>query len=140
MNREEKTFKDCNLVALRIPAYWVVKHNTFLDEPPLDENGNPNKFHNDSPDLLLIQQVRTVVNNQFSYDEKDLLLIDVGWKYLPIGTDEKSRSRGCYWLKLYRGNFSDGTLLLHEIYDSIMETVEAINRILKECSYNKWEP
>jgi hypothetical protein len=136
---KEKTFEDCWLVALRIPANWVVKHNAFLDEPPLDANGNPNKFHCDSPDLLLMRQVRTVVNNKLSTEDKDLLLLDASWKYLPIGTTQKSRANGCYWLKLYRGNFSEGTMLLHEVHNSIEEIVSAINRILKECSYGKWD-
>lgn len=136
---KEKTFNDCWLVALQIPANWVVKHNTFLDETPLDENGKPNKFHCDSPDLLLMRQTKTIVNNTLSTTDKDLLLLDAGWKYLPIGTTQQSRANGCYWIKLYRGNFSEGTLLIHEVRTTIAETVDTINQILKDCSNGKWD-
>ncbi len=139
MQNKEKTFKDCELIALRIPAGWVVKHNTFLEEDFLDAQGNKNKFHCDSPDLLLIRQTHAVVNNQYSTLEKDLLLIDAGWKYNLNEENEIDRSGGYYSLNLLRGNFSEGTFLVQEKHNSIEELVMAVNRILKECAYRKWD-
>ncbi len=127
-----KTFADCRLVPLRIPGGWIVKHNTFHDEPFRNPDGTLNRFHNDSPDLLLIRQVRGIVNNQWSDDEKDCLLLDVGWKYLLTPQNTLDKSDGYYKVQLLRGNFSEGTTLLIEEHKSIADTIAAVERILME--------
>ena len=121
-----KTGRDCRLVPLRIPTGWAVKWNTLFDEPPLNEDGTPNKFHNDSPDQLLIKQLYSRHSGILSTLDEDQIAIDAGWKYLPLTSDVKDRANGCYKLTAYRGTWEH---ILRQHYcanlQELVATVEA---------------
>ena len=127
---------DCKLVRLRIPGGWAVEWNTFFDEAPVDAHGKPNRLHNDSPDLLLIKQIRTYHSGKWTRNKKYVMCIDVGWHYLPYGTLEKDRNHGHYKITAYRNNWKkiirinyqptlEGTIaLIEEWLDEIDRTGE----------------
>ena len=121
-----KNPNDVKLLALRIPTGWGVKYNTFNDELPLNEDGTPNRMHNDSPDLIWLQQLHGIHDNQWTTEPEHLINIDAGWHYLPLGTTNKSRAKGCYKLTAYRDRWNH---IIRQVYcpdkDNLAQTIEA---------------
>jgi len=125
-----RSFQDCKLKALRIPGGWTVLQHTLFDELPINPDGTENKLHNDSPDQLLLRQLYGKNN---STDTTKLVCIDAGWKYLPVGTTEKSRNSGCYKLTAYRGDWS--VIIRQQNCKDLQELVEILESWLFE---NNW--
>jgi hypothetical protein len=131
---------DTVLAPLSIPARWLVYHNSFLNEPPLLEDGTPNRFHNDSPDLLLLKQYGFDEEGKISFNEKGLFIIDVGWKYFPVGTTEPQKNYGGFQVSVFTKDLQWENLLYQEFFFTLEQTIDAINAILKQMSYGTWQP
>lgn len=90
------------LVPLQIPTGWKIMWNTWSDQPPVIDD-QENKLHNDSPNLLLMEQLYAQHTREISREKKDLICLDLGWHYDVPGYQNGSRKSGGYKLVAYRG-------------------------------------
>ena len=125
-----KSLKDSKLVQLRIPAGWVLAYNTFFDDPPVTEDGQSNKFHNDSQDLLLLKQTGTFIDGKWTRSKKHVICIDVGWYYAPESSEKRDRRNGHYKISAYRNNWKH--ILRIDYAKTLEETILKVEAWLNE--------